>query len=461
MQRKVDGNDLVEWGVRSGPFMKEALEIAASMELKKLPRHVIKDSILKKQKDLITLNETPAPFGDYLPVTSDIEAENKKGVVDAMNQIMKVPGIIGGAILPDACPAGTIPVGGVVAARNQIHPSYHSADVCCSMALTELLDADPKEVLDMIEKSVHFGHKTQEDHKRGVFLEGDFIKNFDENMFLRQLGKKATMDFGSQGDGNHFYYVGVSELTGNTCIVSHHGSRGFGAQVFNNGKRYAEAQLKQNARGIDKGHAWIQADTDEGKQYWEALKVVKEWTRRNHFDLHTYIADELEYKIIDQFWNPHNFVFQKEGESDVYYHAKGATPSYTYGEYSLIPMNMAEPILVTVPRIDFKSPKRNALGFAPHGAGRNQSRTKFLKSDEGLAIRTPVGIDARTFVKETDASEWPEAYKDAATVIKGIEDNHLARIVDRIMPYGNIMAGDVDYHSKWRVKRRKKEQDGS
>ena len=62
--------------------------------------------------------------------------------------------------MPDACPAGppgTIPVGGVVATKNAIHPGMHSADICCSVMLTDFGKTNPKTVLDIAQKTTHFG----------------------------------------------------------------------------------------------------------------------------------------------------------------------------------------------------------------------------------------------------------------------------------------------------------------
>jgi hypothetical protein len=64
--------------------------------------------------------------------------------------------------MPDACPAGhapgTIPVGGVVAAKEALHPGMHSADICCSMATTFFpADADATAILDAGMKLSHFG----------------------------------------------------------------------------------------------------------------------------------------------------------------------------------------------------------------------------------------------------------------------------------------------------------------
>ena len=78
-----------------------------------------------------------------------------------MAELMRVPTIVAGTVMPDACPSGTapgtIPVGGVVAAKEAIHPGMHSADICCSMAVSVLGDIDPIPVLDAGMKLSHFG----------------------------------------------------------------------------------------------------------------------------------------------------------------------------------------------------------------------------------------------------------------------------------------------------------------
>ncbi|TIL63852.1 MAG: RNA-splicing ligase RtcB, partial [Mesorhizobium sp.] len=68
-------------------------------------------------------------------------------VVEAMDALLRTPTVVSGVVMPDACPAGTIPVGGVVATRNAIHPGFHSADICCSMAITVFKrNDDPKKI---------------------------------------------------------------------------------------------------------------------------------------------------------------------------------------------------------------------------------------------------------------------------------------------------------------------------
>jgi hypothetical protein len=154
----------------------------------------------------------------------------------------------------------------------------------------------------------------------------------------------------------------------------------------------------------------------------------------------------------------HNFVFRRA--DGLFYHAKGATPAYenfsddTNG-LTLIPLNMAEPILITRGR-----DAANGLGFSPHGAGRNFSRSAYFGQNAGkspadlLAEQAP-GIDARYFSGVPDVSELPRAYKNAASMRRQINNFGLAEVVDLIDPIGNIMAGDWRRDAPWRRKPRR------
>ena len=206
-------------------------------------------------------------------------------------------------------------------------------------------------------------------------------------------------------------------------------------------------------------NAWIPASTPEGEAYWEALQVIRAWTKSSHYAIHDRLVAALGAKRHHRFWNEHNFVFLRDG---LYYHAKGATPAYrgfaddNSGD-TLIPLNMAEPILIARGR-----DARHGLGFAPHGAGRNFSRTAYMRRHAGRTTADIVaeqtrGIDTRFFCGIPDVSELPGAYKPAAMVRAQIRDYDLADVVDTIEPIGSIMAGDWSQNAPWRVKRARKQ----
>jgi RNA-splicing ligase RtcB len=144
----------------------------------------------------------------------------------------------------------------------------------------------------------------------------------------------------------------------------------------------------------------------------------------------------------------------------LFYHAKGATPldpkfMPDITGPRLIPLNMSEPVLI----VEGATTKTN-LGFAPHGAGRNISRTQHRKSKtdsfETIFKEETQGLDVRFYSNEIDITELPSAYKNAQTVRDQMEQFGLGTVIDEVMPYGCIMAGDWQKNAPWRIKKRQK-----
>ena len=447
----ITGKDLIEMGYKPGKWFKLALE------------HVNKNNLsgseLKKYLDRVSPPppiepQEPIDYYKNIDAETDEEKSNKDQVLITMNELLKTPTIKKASIMPDACPTGElgqIPVGGVVVAENAIHPSMHSADICCSVMMSNLDFQDPKKVLDIAEKTTHFGWGLNENkYKLPQWIKEKMLSNryLDDDKSI-ELAEKHLC---TQGDGNHFFYVGVQKSTGQTCIVTHHGSRGVGAYLYKKGMKVAERFRKQISPKTLKRNAWIPYDTKEGQEYWEALQIIRQWTKFNHELIHNEIIKQLG--IIEQrrFWNEHNFVF-KDGNKFI--HAKGATPLLdkfvpdNYTGLRLIPLNMNQPILIVK-----GEETKNNLGFAPHGAGRNISRTAHIKKHKDRDIQDVYneeteGLDARFYCGNIDISELPSAYKNAKAVIKQMEKYNLGEVVDTIEPYGCIMAGDWKIDKPW------------
>jgi tRNA-splicing ligase RtcB len=452
------GKDLLDLGFKSGKWFKEALE--------HINTHALTgETMLTYLREAgpppeIPLLPEPVAFFENIRADTAVEQQNIDYVRLSMQQLMRTPTVVTGAVMPDACPAGplgTIPVGGVVVTRNAIHPGMHSADICCSVMLTNLGKVDPKTVLDVAQQVTHFGPGGRLP-ERQYALPAELRAEFQTNPFLdsEKSLSLAQEHLGTQGDGNHFLYVGTSAATGDTVLVTHHGSRGVGARLYTAGMKVAERFRQQLSPDTAPANAWLPTDSPEGEAYWAALQTVRKWTKLNHLCLHDDIVQRLQTPVQQRFWNEHNFVF-KAGE--LYYHAKGATPldpqfMPDITGPRIVPLNMAEPILI----VEGETTANN-IGFAPHGAGRNLSRTrhKYSKTDktkeEWFAEETQ-GIDARFFFNEIDISELPSAYKNAAEVKRQITEFGLARTVDEIRPYGCIMAGDWEINAPWRVKKR-------
>lgn len=453
----MNGHDLIALGYRPGKWMKEALLFINENGLE---GEALKNYLEQfKLPDPIELHEEYIPFAINIKAENELEETNVNSVISSMETLMKTPTLVNGAVMPDACPTGpngTIPVGGVAVAKNAIHPGMHSADICCSVMLTDFGDTDPKAVLDAAHSVTHFGPggRSREDQFRFPM---DLLAEIEANFYLndQKCISAARSHLGTQGDGNHFLFVGTSKKTGNTMMVTHHGSRGFGANLFRKGMKVAEQFRRELSPETLKQNAWIPFDTEEGKSYWEALQIIRKWTKKNHECIHDATLEKLNVEKVDRYWNEHNFVFK---DGDLFYHAKGATPldkrfMPDITGPRLIPLNMSEPVLI----VEGATTDSN-LGFAPHGAGRNISRTQHRKSKSGtyeeIFQEETAGLDVRFFSKEIDITELPSAYKNAEAVRDQMEEFGLGTVVDEVLPYGCIMAGDWQKNAPWKIRKR-------
>lgn len=451
----ITGKDLIEMGYKPSKWFGEAIEKANKDNLSGDSLRAFIESI--QPEPFIEPHGSPVRYHKNIKAEHPEEVKNVSQVFDTMDELMKTPTLVGGAVMPDACPTGEIgqiPVGGIAVARNAIHPAMHSADICCSVMMSSFGNKDPKKVLDEAIQRTHFGGGGRPEHNS---IPKDLMDSIKGNPFLKSQGsvRLATEHMGTQGDGNHFLFIGMLESTGETVMVTHHGSRGFGANLYKQGMKLAEKFRKEISPKTLKRNAWIPYTEQEGKDYWEALQIVREWTKLNHSTIHDSILHGVGKELGLRFWNEHNFVF-KDGED--FYHAKGATPlddkfvpDSHYG-LRLIPLNMSQPILV----VRGETTETN-LGFSPHGAGRNISRAAHNRKHshremEHVFEEETKGLDVRFYSGNIDLSELPSAYKDANNVQAQIKEFGLGNVVDRILPYGCIMAGDWKINAPWRNK---------
>ena len=116
---------------------------------------------------------------------------------------------------------------------------------------------------------------------------------------------------------------------------------------------------------------------------------------------------------------------------------------------------MSEPVLI----VHGETTKSN-LGFAPHGAGRNISRSQHRRNNSHKSIaelfnEETRGLDVRFHSGHIDITELPSAYKNARDVQEQMREFGLGETVDEIIPYGCIMAGDWQIDAPWKKKPRK------
>ncbi|MDB9741847.1 RtcB family protein [Akkermansiaceae bacterium] len=469
---------------KTAPF-NELIQTAESLLLKLGSEKYVEKQLRRDHSqwlETFELKQNPPALREAISTSCPEEEKNLTKVRQKMKQILSCPVVLDGAIMPDACPAGgefaALPVGGIVVTQNEVLPSAHSMDICCSLYATFYQsDLSIEEELDSLQQVTRFGPGVRAESITDDKIYGDIEDILNEevwsNPFLKGLEKKAKYHLADQGDGNHFAYLGEVTITNKLIeeliksdstaeqlrdfsnqtlkvLVTHHGSRGLGATVYTRGMDAALKQTRKKNPDLPEAACWLDLHSKEGQNYWDALQYVSRWTLTNHRAIHNAFIQQIESEQLWQIGNEHNFVWKHQGKV---FHAKGATPAWNQdngngaGLLGLIPLNMAEPILLVR-----GSANSDYLEFAPHGAGRNLSRTALLKKfktqGQFSATAAQKDIDQKTkhiavrwYLGQPDVTESPVAYKNADSVTQQIEEYHLADILARITPRGCIMAG--------------------
>lgn len=493
MPMEMKARDLIAAGWLEGRRLGAALRRARELEASGVAREELFAQLERefpKALPVVLPRPEPAPLAEAIVAESLEETINLDAARARMRELLHVPVVKRGVIMPDACPAGpqraTIPVGGAIEVENAIIPGAHSADICCSMFATFFPDNHPVgELMDQLEKTTHFGAGGR---PRGQQWSSPVLEEpVWNNPFLKDLQSRARDFVGTQGDGNHFAYVGNIQFTETqraalasagyedlaqwierregkfNVLVTHHGSRGLGADLYKRGQLAARQWCAENAKDIPDAAVWLPYDSPEGRDYWDALQYVSRWTRENHAQIHAAFLRRIGQRPLVQIGNEHNFVWK---HGDEFLHGKGATPAWKDAEgrplLGFIPLNMAREILFVL-----GANNDEYLAFCPHGAGRNLSRKAMLlpyRDDEGNLDPARVkraldectaGLDVRWFCGAPDLSESPLAYKDATKVKAQIAQFGLARLVGEVQPRGCIMAGESD-EPYWARNRREK-----
>ena len=122
-RKEYTGQTLIDMGYMPDKWFAEALDYLNSSDL--TTKQVEAYLTPFKRPPMISLHQEVVEFAKNIRAENELEEQNLESVVNTMRHVMRTPTVVAGAVMPDACPAGsegTIPVGGVVATQNAIHP---------------------------------------------------------------------------------------------------------------------------------------------------------------------------------------------------------------------------------------------------------------------------------------------------------------------------------------------------
>lgn len=360
------------------------------------------------------------------------------GATVQMDVAMRLPVSRAGALMPDAHVGYGLPIGGVLATEGAVIPYGVGVDIGCSMMLS-ILPVAPDAVatadaVQLLLKHTRFGagvgfeKRDREDH--AVLHESAW----DDQPLLRHLHDRAVAQVGSSGSGNHFVEFGTValaqpdlglEVGGYLAVLSHSGSRGFGAQVANHFTALAQKHwptLDPAAKKL----AWLSLSGEDGQAYWQAMTLAGQYALANHDLIHARLARALGVRPLAQVSNSHNLAWRQvvDGQ-ELIVHRKGATPARA-GQLGLIPGSMADPGFVVRGRGSVA-----ALDSASHGAGRALGRKAAASSLEKKDVQAYLAQRGVTLIGG-GIDEAPQAYKRIKDVLSRQSD--LVEVVATFTP---------------------------
>lgn len=380
---------------------------------------------------------------------------------------------VAGALMADHHLGYSMPIGGVVSYQDAISPSGVGFDIACgNMAVrTEMrasevdIPATMAEIRDRVEFGIGRTNAEPVDH---ALFDSPVWQEFGEHG--EPLKQKARAQLGTVGSGNHYVDL-LEDEDGDLWIANHFGSRGFGHTVATWFMSIARGGKLGDRLPEREEPAVLDVRSPAGDLYVRAMELAGEYAYAGREYVIGQVLQILGWpKVNASVHNHHNFAWYEDG---LWVVRKGATPltreeafiGGSMGDMSVIVRGAPITEGGTEAIVDI-----GALASAPHGAGRQMSRTKaagkFRKVKE--IRQRPDGTEYEFKRRVRDAStgavDWPavkqeladrgitvlgsgadeapEVYKDLAGVLA---QHSNIEVLATLRPLGVVMAGEDTY----------------
>lgn len=434
--------------------------------------------------------------------------------LEQVRNVACLPGIVGYSIaMPDIHWGYGFPIGGVAAMDAEtgvISPGGVGYDINCGVRLaivpenfSNLKNSQKEDLLNrifhLVPSGVGHGHKERKalthadyrdltaigarwsvNHGYGFPIDLDYIESngLIEGGEIEAVSSTAQErgknQLGTIGSGNHFVEIGevqkilLPEIAnawgvkeGQTYVLIHSGSRGFGHQICQDTlDQFVRAGF---AKGLpDKQLVAAPINSPEGKRYFQAMAAAANFAFNNRQQILHYvrkaISDTLHIDpehvrlIYDVCHNIAKFETHLVNgqQRKLCVHRKGATRAFGPGVKELSPLfrQTGQPVLVpgdmgraSYLMVGCGDPLGgNSLTWcsACHGAGRARSRIQSMKawhSQDPIAFMKKQGVHVMAMSSRTILEEMPDAYKNVDMVVQACQDAGLAKMVARLRPH--------------------------
>jgi tRNA-splicing ligase RtcB (3'-phosphate/5'-hydroxy nucleic acid ligase) len=183
--------------------------------------------------------------------------------ITQMENAMRLPVTVAGALMPDAHVGYGIPIGGVVALDNAVAPYMVGVDIACRMHMS-IFSGDHLDLIENASRREQLKRAMRQETRFGIgaaFIgrgrrEHDVMEDVDWGLTkaMTWLKDKAWDQLGTSGSGNHFLDAGMlvpesdeaARILGlepgreHFAFMSHSGSRGAGAQIADHYSKLAQ-----------------------------------------------------------------------------------------------------------------------------------------------------------------------------------------------------------------------------
>jgi tRNA-splicing ligase RtcB len=436
---------------------------------------------------------------------SEMEIEKP---LDQVRNVAYLPGIVGYSIaMPDIHWGYGFPIGGVAAMDIEsgvISPGGVGYDINCGVRLAmvpgqfaDISDQMQSELIKTIYKLVPSG--VGHGHRGGGLSDADYqhliekgarwsieegfgysqdlehieshglIEGGNLNAVTAQARERGRNQLGSIGSGNHFVEIGkVSQIylpeiakawgieQGQTYILIHSGSRGFGHQICQDTlNQFIKLGYAENLPDRQLVAAPILSES--GKHYFQAMAAAANFAFNNRQQILHWVREAFkkvlgipkeEIKLVYDVC--HNIAKFEEHEFEgkkikLCVHRKGATRAFGPGAKELNPLfkQTGQPVMVPG---DMGRASHVMVGLgnqltwcsACHGAGRARSRVQSSKNWHGkdlIKYMESQGVKIVASSYRTIAEEMPDAYKDVDAVVEAVQEAGLANMVCKLIPH--------------------------
>lgn len=342
------------------------------------------------------------------------------------------------AIMPDSHQGYGMPIGAVLATNGVVIPNAVGVDIGCGIcavrtSLKEIERETLKKIMGRIRDVVPVGFKHHKTNRNWVGFD-----NAPDIPVIREQLNASRKQLGTLGGGNHFIEIQKSDEK-DIWIMVHSGSRNFGLKIANEFHKKALALCTMwYSRLTDKDLAFLPIETEEAKEYMEAMNFALEFAKQNRFEMISAVksvfAEQFPDIDFDDIINiHHNYAaWENHFGKDVIVHRKGAT-SARDGQSGIIPGSQGSKSYIVKGKGN-----RESFMSCSHGAGRKMGRkqaTRELNLEAEKKLLDDQGI-IHGIRHVSDLDEASGAYKDISEVMKNQKD--LVDIVVELSPMAVI-----------------------